>query len=107
MTSAFKLHTSLTLVISAAPESARHVFTIAVIAISVAQIVFEEGHYVRGAIVQGGLVHRPDTIYGPAFVQAHMIEKSVAKYPRVVIAPNAEAAMRKAEGSYSVVPDPS
>jgi hypothetical protein len=44
------------------------------------------GVYARGAIVQGLLHHRGGVIIGPALVEAHDIESTVAKYPRIVVA---------------------
>ena len=43
------------------------------------------GRYTRGAIVRGNLRHRKTILFGPALVDAHEIEKSVAKYPRLVV----------------------
>jgi hypothetical protein len=46
--------------------------------------------YSRGAIVRGELRHTETLLFGPALVEAYEIEKTVAKYPRLVV--TAEAA---------------
>jgi hypothetical protein len=53
--------------------------------------LLDEGLYSRGAIVRGQLVHNPNVVFGPALIEAHEIEKHVAKYPRIVIDPSARA----------------
>jgi hypothetical protein len=49
------------------------------------------GHYTRGAVTVGDLLHDESngTIVGQALIEAHEIERSVAKYPRVVVADSA------------------
>jgi hypothetical protein len=44
------------------------------------------GLYTRGAVVEGLLHHRDGVIVGPALVDAYLLESTVAKYPRVVVA---------------------
>jgi hypothetical protein len=39
----------------------------------------------RGAITNGKLFHRRDTIYGPALIDAYQMEQQLAIYPRVII----------------------
>jgi hypothetical protein len=51
--------------------------------------LIERGHYTRGAIVRGLVHHTPNVIYGPALLEAHRIESCVAKYPRIVVTPDA------------------
>ena len=51
-------------------------------------------HYTRGAIVRGLVRHTRALLYGPALVEAHRLESQVAKYPRILIAPEAEPAFR-------------
>jgi hypothetical protein len=51
--------------------------------------LLEDGHCCRGALVIGDLVHRADSIFGPALVEAHDIESRVAKYPRIVLSEEA------------------
>jgi hypothetical protein len=44
------------------------------------------GHYTRGAVVVGDLRHDDDgTVVGRALIEAHEIERHVAKYPRLVV----------------------
>lgn len=47
--------------------------------------MMEFGFGVRGALVQGRLIHDSHRIFGPALVEAHYIESRVAKYPRIVL----------------------
>jgi hypothetical protein len=48
-------------------------------------LLVEGGHYTRGAITLGTLIHHPAAIVGQALVEAHLLEREVAKYPRVVV----------------------
>ena len=43
--------------------------------------------FTRGAIVIGDLVHRGNVIFGPALIEAHRLESTTAKNPRVLITP--------------------
>ena len=48
--------------------------------------LLSEGLYTRGAVVVGDLHHEPDgTILGRALIEAHEIERDVAKYPRLIV----------------------
>jgi hypothetical protein len=47
------------------------------------------GHYSRGAVVVGEVAHKGNVIFGPALVEAYKLERDVAKYPRIIIAPEA------------------
>jgi hypothetical protein len=47
------------------------------------------GHYVRGAIVRGLIRHSDGILYGPALIDAYQIEQHVAKYPRIIVSPEA------------------
>jgi hypothetical protein len=81
------------LVVSSPAASASALSAIVLIAIGTAQVVMKHGHYVRGAIVRGKLIHRPNVIYGPALVEAYDIERKVANYPRIIVAPSAQTAL--------------
>jgi hypothetical protein len=50
------------------------------------------GHYTRGAITVGELLHDQGngTIVGQALIDAYEIDQSVAKYPRVIVADGAK-----------------
>jgi hypothetical protein len=48
------------------------------------ELVFH-GILVRGAITCGKLVHTPELIFGPAFVEAYELESKAACYPRVLV----------------------
>jgi hypothetical protein len=52
-------------------------------------VLLHWGQYSRGAIVRGHLHHTETLLYGPAIVDAHEIERDVAKYPRLVVTPEA------------------
>ena len=54
--------------------------------------LLESGHYTRGAIVRGLVRHTSNVLYGPSVVEAHELESRVAKYPRILVSPEAEAA---------------
>jgi hypothetical protein len=54
--------------------------------------LLDRGHYTRGAIVRGLVRHTPSVLYGPSLTEAHKIESCVAKYPRVVVTPEAAGA---------------
>jgi hypothetical protein len=43
------------------------------------------GLYARGSMVRGPLHHHDGTIVGPALVEAHRLESTVARYPRIVL----------------------
>lgn len=47
------------------------------------------GRYTRGAVVVGLIYHRENVLFGPALLEAVRIEREVAKYPRIVVAPEA------------------
>jgi hypothetical protein len=44
-----------------------------------------KGFLLRGSIVYGKLIHTKDVIFGPGLIDAYNREKSVAKYPRIII----------------------
>lgn len=53
-------------------------------------ILLAAGCYTRGAVTVGKLHHSKDALFGPALIEAHCIERSVAKYPRVVVTDDAK-----------------
>ena len=57
--------------------------------------LLEQGQYTRGAVVKGGLIHDENKIFGPALVEAHLIEKDVAKYPRIIVTEEAAPFLRR------------
>jgi hypothetical protein len=89
-----------TLVASCPIGNHRVVFALCVVAVGVGQIVIKRGYYVRGAMVQGKLIHRPGVIYGPALVAANQVEENVAKYPRIIVTPSAEESVGEAERNH-------
>ena len=44
-----------------------------------------KGFLLRGAIVYGKLIHTKEAIFGPGLIDAYNKEKSIAKYPRIII----------------------
>lgn len=48
-------------------------------------LLLANGYLSRGAIVRGPLFHERGTLFGPAVLEAHELESSVAVYPRVLI----------------------
>ena len=60
-------------------------------------MLLSEGLYTRGAIVVGDLHHEADrTMIGRALIDAHEIERDVAKYPRLVVTDEANALLASA-----------
>lgn len=53
------------------------------------------GILTRGAIVFGPIYHRGRTLFGPAVVEAHDLERQVAYYPRVVVSEEAMTRVAK------------
>ncbi|NVM66848.1 hypothetical protein FHW88_005166 [Mucilaginibacter sp. SG538B] len=44
-----------------------------------------KGILCRGAITHGALVHKPEMLFGPALVEAYLLESKAALYPRVIL----------------------
>lgn len=51
--------------------------------------LLDYGHYIRGGLSVGPLGHAGDMIAGRALIEAITLERSVAKYPRIVVADEA------------------
>jgi hypothetical protein len=83
-------------VLSAPVSELKSVFTVVYGARVAAKWLLTDGCCTRGAIVAGDLVHRPDRIYGPALNEAHFIESKVARYPRIVLTPEALRVVERA-----------
>lgn len=59
--------------------------------------LLSEGLYTRGAVVVGDLHHEADrTMIGRALIDAHEIERDVAKYPRLIVTDEAKALLASA-----------
>jgi hypothetical protein len=43
------------------------------------------GFLLRGAIVYGKIIHTKNVIFGPGLIDAYNREKTIAKYPRIII----------------------
>jgi hypothetical protein len=80
-------HFSDTIVLSCRPGRP----TLQIFALRVQSIcaMLLDGHYTRGAIVVGKVHHEISTVFGPALIEAYELEKNVAKYPRVIVTPDA------------------
>jgi hypothetical protein len=49
------------------------------------------GYFVRGAITKGRLYHDDTTVFGDALVRAYDLERTVVRYPRIMITSEAAA----------------
>lgn len=78
-----------TIVCSCAPEPDDSAWLV-LKAQSICTALLYTGHYARGALTFGELEHTDRLIAGRALVEAHKIEREVAKYPRVIISDAAE-----------------
>jgi hypothetical protein len=47
--------------------------------------LLESGHFIRGAIVKGGLYHDKQMVFGEALVDAFRLESTMVRYPRMMI----------------------
>jgi hypothetical protein len=47
--------------------------------------LLKRGVLTRGGIVQGKAYHREAVVFGPAVIEAYLIERDVAKYPRIIV----------------------
>jgi hypothetical protein len=57
----------------------------------------ELGRYARGGVCLGLLCHEEDLCFGPALIAAYDVEREVAFYPRIVVTPEAHAAIAAVE----------
>jgi hypothetical protein len=81
-------HFSDTVVLSTRLDSpARHSLLSSVQLMSAS--LLHSGHYTRGGITVGLLVHQEGHLFGPALIRAYELERDVAKYPRIVVDPPA------------------
>jgi len=56
--------------------------------------LLSHGILTRGAIVRGEAYHRGQVSFGPAMIEAYMIEREVAKYPRILVKDDVRDAIR-------------
>jgi hypothetical protein len=47
--------------------------------------LLEQGMFARGAVVRGQLYHDDEMVFGDALVQAYLLERDVARFPRIVV----------------------
>jgi hypothetical protein len=80
-------HFSDTFVMSFPPGDAVDVYVVLMVG-ALCRRLLESGLYTRGAVVRGPLRHTVSVLYGPAVVDAHILETKVAKYPRVILSPS-------------------
>lgn len=74
-----------TIVISALMNSPTALEDILYVIRSIFLSFLHDGVLIRGAICCGKLFHQDNIVFGPAMVEAHELERSVAIYPRIVI----------------------
>lgn len=60
------------------------IYSLIKIAAQFHRVALEQGFLMRGAIVQGGLWHKGNSILGPALIEAVELEETIACYPRVI-----------------------
>lgn len=44
-----------------------------------------QGYLCRGGVTRGQLIHTPTLLFGPAMVEAYILESKLAMYPRVIL----------------------
>jgi hypothetical protein len=49
------------------------------------RLLTNPGLLLRGAVSKGKLYHRGGVMFGPTFLEAYSIEKSIAKVPRIIL----------------------
>jgi hypothetical protein len=59
--------------------------SVAFMALCIGKVYLQDGILPRGGLVLGELYHENPIIIGPALINAYDIERTVAKYPRLVI----------------------
>jgi len=85
-------HFSDTFVLSV-PANPAGIPYITMMVADVCRSLLEAGLYTRGAVVRGKLVHTTKALYGPAVIEAYDLERTVAKYPRILVTPEAAASI--------------
>jgi hypothetical protein len=81
---------SLVLSVTLDPHAIRGLVTSLIL---LSRSLAELGGYVRGGVSNGLLCHEENMCFGPAHIAAYKMEKCVACYPRIVVAPNAHEAI--------------
>lgn len=74
-----------TLVLSATTSSPTALSDIIYCTYSAFRTFLSEGIMLRGAICRGKLYHEDNIVFGPAMVEAHLLEQHIAIYPRIVL----------------------
>jgi hypothetical protein len=49
--------------------------------------LLKKGFFIRGAIAKGMLYHDGEMVFGEALVEAYRLESEVARFPRIMLAP--------------------
>ncbi|GBG13144.1 DNA primase [Novimethylophilus kurashikiensis] len=65
--------------------------------------MIRHGFLLRGGIARGDVYHRNGIIFGPAFIEAHLLEKDIAFYPRIILSPELS---QETEGWRGVIDQP-
>jgi hypothetical protein len=71
-------------VISANPSNETLVVMMLILA-GTQLLAARRGHYIRGGMTIGNIVHDDDVVFGPGLNQAYHLESEVAQVPRIVI----------------------
>jgi len=74
-----------TIVFSADAEIPNIIENVISITVCTIREYWEEGILLRGAITHGKLFHEGNIVFGPALVDAYMLERESAIYPRIVV----------------------
>lgn len=73
--------------LSPADQMTMYLAMLSALVATIARKALDLSILVRGGISYGRLYHRDGVVFGPAMVDAYLLESKVANYPRVVIAP--------------------
>ena len=79
-------------VVISLPTSETAGFYLTVMLRQLCEVLLNSEHYIRGAVVRGLVAHSEAVLYGPALVEAHVLECKTAVYPRILITPEAAKA---------------
>lgn len=79
-----------TLVISAPKTTPTALEDILLVVNSIFVSFLNEGIIIRGGISCGKLFHQDNIVFGPAMVEAHLLEQNKAIYPRVILSPDTQ-----------------
>jgi hypothetical protein len=88
-------------VVISVPASKNNTILMLIIVARAQLFAARQGHFIRGAITVGKLVHDDHVVFGPALNRAYELESTVAKYPRIIldrgVLPSANALKQSSE----------